>query len=108
MTPPATDARATRHCRSGAIRIVVAAAALAACVAAPAAGTTAPATSTASALVDCHVPGIRNGVLCGSLQRPLDPAHPERAQIAIRYVVVPAMARRKFGDPVFLLAGGPG
>ena len=59
-------------------------------------------------LVDCHVPGLRNGVLCGTLQRPLDPAHPERAQIAIRYVVVPAMARRKFPDPVFLLAGGPG
>jgi pimeloyl-ACP methyl ester carboxylesterase len=65
--------------------------------------------SAASAqLADCHVPGIRNGVLCGTLQRPLDPAHPERAQIAIRYVVVPAMARRKFPDPVFLLAGGPG
>jgi pimeloyl-ACP methyl ester carboxylesterase len=59
-------------------------------------------------LADCHVAGIRNGVLCGTLQRPLDPAHPERAQIAIRYVVVPAMARRKFADPVFLLAGGPG
>ncbi len=28
--------------------------------------------------------------------------------IPIRYVVVPAMARRKFPDPVFLLAGGPG
>ncbi len=61
-----------------------------------------------AALSDCHVAGLRNGVLCGTLQRPLDPAHPERAQISIRYVVVPAMARRKFPDPVFLLAGGPG
>ncbi|MBV9891187.1 MAG: alpha/beta fold hydrolase [Rhizobacter sp.] len=61
-----------------------------------------------AALADCHVAGLRNGVLCGTLQRPLDPAHPERAQISIRYVVVPAMARRKFPDPVFLLAGGPG
>ncbi|HTJ07621.1 MAG TPA: alpha/beta hydrolase [Caldimonas sp.] len=63
---------------------------------------------TPAALTDCHVAGLRNGVLCGTLQRPLDPAHPERAQVSIRYVVVPAMARRKFADPVFLLAGGPG
>ena len=63
---------------------------------------------TPAALADCHVAGLRNGVLCGTLQRPLDPAHPERAQVSIRYVVVPAMARRKFADPVFLLAGGPG
>ena len=28
------------------------------------------------ALFDCHVAGIRNGVLCGSVQRPLDPDHP--------------------------------
>ena len=63
---------------------------------------------TPAALTDCHVAGLRNGVLCGTLQRPLDPPHPERAQVSIRYVVVPAMARRKFADPVFLLAGGPG
>ena len=62
----------------------------------------------AAALIECHVAGIRNGVLCGAVQRPLDPAHPERAQITVHYVVVPAMARRKFTDPVFLLAGGPG
>ena len=34
-----------------------------------------------SALSDCHVAGIRNGVLCGSVQRPLDPARPQGAQI---------------------------
>ena len=62
----------------------------------------------ALALTDCHVAGIRNGVLCGSIDRPLDPAHPERTHIAIHVVVVPAMARRKIADPVFMLAGGPG
>lgn len=67
---------------------------------ASAAGTTAPA--------GCHVAGVRNGVLCGSVERPLDPAHAERGRITVRYVVVPAMARRKLADPVFLLAGGPG
>src|SRR5664280_1562145 len=59
-------------------------------------------------LSDCHVAGIRNGVQCGSIQRPLDPEHPERTTIAIHFVVVPAMARRKLADPVFMLAGGPG
>ena len=57
---------------------------------------------------DCHVAGIRNGVLCGGVQRPLDPARPDGTKIAIRYVVVPSMARRTLPDPVFLLAGGPG
>jgi pimeloyl-ACP methyl ester carboxylesterase len=63
---------------------------------------------SATPLVDCHVAGIRNGVLCGSLQRPLDPEHVGRGQLTIHYVVVPAMARRKLADPVFMLAGGPG
>ncbi len=68
-----------------------------------------PAAGAAEArLVDCHVAGIRNGVSCGSVQRPLDPDHPERVTITIKYVVVPAMARRKLADPVFMLAGGPG
>ena len=56
----------------------------------------------------CRVPGIRHQVLCGQLQRPLDPAHPEGVKIGVYYVVVPALARRKLPDPVFLLAGGPG
>ena len=59
-------------------------------------------------LAECHVSGIRNTVLCGSLQRPLDPAAPAGPRITLRYMVVPAMARRKIADPVFMLAGGPG
>ncbi|MEO8525121.1 MAG: alpha/beta hydrolase [Caldimonas sp.] len=59
-------------------------------------------------LSECHVAGIRNGVLCGSVQRPLDPDHAGRGTLEIKYVVVPAMARRKLADPVFFLAGGPG
>jgi pimeloyl-ACP methyl ester carboxylesterase len=47
-------------------------------------------------------------VLCGSVQRPLDPAEPQGRKIEIHYVVVPALARRKRPDPVFMLAGGPG
>ena len=62
----------------------------------------------AQALTDCRVAGLPNSVKCGVVQRALDPAHPDAATIAVHYVVVPAMARRKLPDPVFLLAGGPG
>ncbi len=64
--------------------------------------------ATPVALSECHVAGFRNGVLCGSVKRPLDPEHAERGNLEIKYVVVPAMARRKLADPVFFLAGGPG
>ena len=59
-------------------------------------------------LSECRVPGIRNSVQCGVVQRALDPARPDGPKIDVHYVVVPAMARRKLPDPVFLLAGGPG
>jgi pimeloyl-ACP methyl ester carboxylesterase len=58
--------------------------------------------------VACRVPGIRHEVMCGQLQRALDPARPDGVKIDVHYVVVPALARRKWPDPVFLLAGGPG
>ena len=60
------------------------------------------------ALQPCRVPGIRTEVQCGVLTRALNPAEPAGTKIDIHYVVVPALARRKLPDPVFLLAGGPG
>lgn len=62
----------------------------------------------AEALEPCRVPGLRNEVLCGQVARPLDPARADGPKLEIHYVVLPAMARRKRPDPVFLLAGGPG
>jgi pimeloyl-ACP methyl ester carboxylesterase len=56
----------------------------------------------------CRVPGLKNEVRCGSVARPLDPARPGGVNIDVHYVVVPATARRRLADPVFLLAGGPG
>ena len=61
-----------------------------------------------TSLTECRVAGMRNSVLCGVVKRPLDPARPEGTQIDVHYIVVPAMARRKLPDPVFMLAGGPG
>jgi pimeloyl-ACP methyl ester carboxylesterase len=62
----------------------------------------------AHGLTECRVPGIRNSVQCGVVQRALDPARPDGPKIEVHYTVVPALARRKLPDPVFLLAGGPG
>lgn len=59
-------------------------------------------------LKECRIPGARNSVQCGVVQRALDPARPDGPKIDVHYVVMPAMARRKLPDPVFLLAGGPG
>jgi pimeloyl-ACP methyl ester carboxylesterase len=62
----------------------------------------------AAPLKPCRIEGIPNELLCGSLQRPLDPARPDGVKIDVRYVVVPAMARNKQPDAVLMLAGGPG
>jgi len=59
-------------------------------------------------LADCRIAGLSNRVKCGVVQRPLDPAQPEGPLIDVHFAVVPAIARRKLPDPVFLLAGGPG
>ena len=59
-------------------------------------------------LTDCRIDGLRNSAKCGVVQRPLDPARPDGPMLDVHYAVVPAMARRKLPDPVFLLAGGPG
>src|SRR5439155_7197750 len=64
--------------------------------------------AAAAAPAPCRVAGIAHEVHCGSVLRALDPARPDGVKIAVRYVLVPAMARRKLPDPVFLLAGGPG
>lgn len=62
----------------------------------------------AAPLTECRVPGLPNSVRCGVVRRALDPARPDGSMIDVHFVVVPAMARRRLPDPVFLLAGGPG
>ena len=72
------------------------------------AAATLPAWSGDSGPTPCRIAGIKNEVKCGVLKRPLDPAQPQGTSIDLHFVVVPAMARNKLPDPVFLLAGGPG
>lgn len=45
---------------------------------------------------------------CGKVLRPLDPGAPQGRQIEIHFAVLPALARARHPDPVFVLPGGPG
>lgn len=56
----------------------------------------------------CRIAGLKHEVLCGHVERPLDPGRPEGRRIAVHFVVVPATARGKRPDPIFFFAGGPG
>ena len=59
-------------------------------------------------LASCRVAGIPHEARCGHVTRPLDPARPDGVGIDVHYVMVPAIARSKVAEPIFLIAGGPG
>ncbi len=67
-----------------------------------------PANAQAVTLTPCHLPGMRDAVLCGSLPRPLNPDEPQGKQIELQFAVMPSKAREKHPDPIYFLAGGPG
>ncbi|HSC00737.1 MAG TPA: alpha/beta hydrolase, partial [Burkholderiaceae bacterium] len=62
----------------------------------------------AAELKSCRLKGVTHAALCGSVQRPLDPAQPDGTKIAVHFAVLPALAQQKLPDPVFFFAGGPG
>jgi len=59
-------------------------------------------------LEGCRIPGVDREVRCGTVSMPEDPDQPQGKTIEIRFAVIPAVARNKQPDPVFVLAGGPG
>ena len=59
-------------------------------------------------LAPCRLRGVEHEAWCGQVKRPLDPAAPHGVQIDVHFAVLPALARHRKPDPVFLLAGGPG
>ncbi|MEP6607490.1 MAG: alpha/beta fold hydrolase [Burkholderiaceae bacterium] len=65
-------------------------------------------TSDVPGLAPCRIAGIEREVRCGSVRVPEDPDSPSSRQIEIHFAVVPAVARNKQSDPIFVLAGGPG
>lgn len=66
------------------------------------------AAASAAPLEPCRLKGVVHSALCGSVQRPLDPAQPQGKTIDVHFAVLPALARNKLDDPIFFIAGGPG
>lgn len=64
--------------------------------------------ATRAALEPCRLPGLEREARCGTVSVPADPTAPDGKKVEVRYAVLPALARIKLGDPVFVLAGGPG
>lgn len=61
-----------------------------------------------AALEPCRLQGLEREARCGRVEVAEDPDAPAGRRIAIHFAVVPALARDKLPDPVFVLAGGPG
>ncbi len=65
-------------------------------------------------LKPCRLTGVSHEVLCGTVQRPLDPIQLPKQQptkgrsIDVHFAVLPALARNKLPDPIFVFVGGPG
>jgi pimeloyl-ACP methyl ester carboxylesterase len=64
-------------------------------------------TKATLALNECRVTGLESAVRCATLQVPENRAAPGGRNIPINIVVLPATARTKLPDPIFLFAGGP-
>lgn len=62
----------------------------------------------AAATGPCRLKGIDREVRCGMVSVAEDPDRPEGRRIEVHYAVVPALARVRAVEPVFVFAGGPG
>jgi pimeloyl-ACP methyl ester carboxylesterase len=62
----------------------------------------------AGALVPCRLAGVAQEVRCGHIEVAEDPRAAGGRRITIEFAVVPALAKTKAPDPLFVLAGGPG
>lgn len=59
-------------------------------------------------LAPCHLPNLKEEVLCTSLEVPEDRSHLDGRKIQLRIGILPARSPKREPDPLFLLAGGPG
>jgi pimeloyl-ACP methyl ester carboxylesterase len=71
-------------------------------------GETPAATDGLEALAPCRLTGLSQEVRCGQVEVAEDPAATGGRRIKIEFAVVPALAKNKAPDPLFVLAGGPG
>lgn len=56
----------------------------------------------------CHLPGVVEALRCVKVTVPLDHARPQGPTLALHVTVAPAYRQGTRGDPLFVLAGGPG
>ncbi|MCS7101652.1 MAG: alpha/beta hydrolase, partial [Burkholderiaceae bacterium] len=64
--------------------------------------------ATAADLQGCRLPRIAQEVRCGQVEVAENPRAPDGRRLRIQFAVVPALAKNKAPDPLFVLAGGPG
>ncbi len=82
---------------------------LAASATAAAPASAAPAGAKAAAATrSCHLPGASDALRCASLDVPVDHANPRAGSMKLHVTVAPAHREGTRGDPLFVLAGGPG
>jgi len=62
----------------------------------------------AQPLQACRLKGIERAVQCGQVEMPENPDTPTGRRLTIHFAVVPALAKNKAPDPLFVFAGGPG
>ncbi|VXB51398.1 alpha/beta fold hydrolase [Massilia sp. 9I] len=74
--------------------------------AAPGSAAKAPAAPTTTR--SCHLPGVTDALQCVTLNVPLDHAKPGAGSLKLHVTVAPAHRANTRGDPLFVLAGGPG
>jgi len=68
----------------------------------------AAAADVAPALESCRLKGIERAARCGQIKMPENPDAPQGRQITVHFALVPAVAKNKAPDPLFVFAGGPG
>lgn len=68
----------------------------------------APAQTAGAAAAPCRLKGIEREIQCGKVSVAEDPDRPDGRRIDVHYAVVPALARARALEPVFVFAGGPG
>lgn len=64
--------------------------------------------AAAAELSPCRLPGLAQEVRCGRIEVAENPQAPDGRRLQVHFAVVPAIAKNKAPDPLFVLAGGPG
>ncbi|MCC2958114.1 alpha/beta hydrolase [Massilia sp. IC2-477] len=68
----------------------------------------AAATAASKAVRGCHLPGVTDTLRCVTIDVPVDHAKPGGDKLKIHVTIAPAHRQGTRGDPLFVLAGGPG